>query len=62
MGRFIYREENLQHLDLVLDEARKVGIRIICALCNNWQEFGYVFLLASMLVSIHSPTVVSATS
>jgi endo-1,4-beta-mannosidase len=40
-GKFVYRKENLKHLDVVLDEARKIGIRIICGLCNNWEQFGY---------------------
>ncbi len=40
-GLMIRRDANIRQLDLVLDEARRVGIRVICALCNNWEQFGY---------------------
>ncbi len=37
----IRNETNIRQLDLVLNEARLAGIRIICAMCNNWEQFGY---------------------
>ena len=39
-GKFVYRDENIRQLDLVISEAKRVGIRIICALGNNFEQFG----------------------
>lgn len=35
-----YNEENLKHLDELVAAAGKHGIRLICALSNNWADYG----------------------
>ena len=39
----MYYDKNVQQLDLVIREAKRAGIRIICALGNNWEAFGYAW-------------------
>ncbi|MCO5561257.1 hypothetical protein L7F22_014878 [Adiantum nelumboides] len=36
----IYDERVFQGLDFVLSEAKRIGIRLILSLCNNWREYG----------------------
>lgn len=40
-GKFVYNSNNVAQLDLVISEAKRAGLRIICALGNNWEQFGY---------------------
>lgn len=40
IGRLVFYDSHVQQLDLVIREAKRVGIRIICALTNNWEAFG----------------------
>ena len=38
----VYNEFVFQRLDLIINEAGKNGIRLICALANTWDEYGGV--------------------
>ncbi|KAI5066351.1 hypothetical protein GOP47_0018975 [Adiantum capillus-veneris] len=36
----VYDERVFQGLDFVISEAKRVGIRLILSLCNNWRDYG----------------------
>ena len=42
LGRGGWVEESFEHLDRVLDEARRLGLRVILVLANRWGDHGGV--------------------